>query len=156
VALLVAFAAAGGMAAASSSVRSAFTNVARVVHIAAPTRQASPNSALTPAVDQYGRKKSCVKAAVARRNAAFKAANARLKRELKFAKAHYLKSLAKANKRYTASAKTRVDTAKHVAAVKAARGKYKLARAAAWKKHGRSVKAALARYKRDLKKCPIV
>jgi hypothetical protein len=148
VALLVAFAAAGGMAAASSSVRSAFTDMARVVHIAAPQRQAAPDSAATPAVDQYGRKKSCVKAAVARRNAAIRRADAKLKRDLALATKIYKKRVGMARKL--------TSTAKRDAALKAAYAKYVKARRAAYRRHTAAVKRALARYRADIKKCPIV
>src|SRR5581483_7972486 len=61
-ALLVAsFAAAGGMAAASSSVRHALSSVAQAVHITSPSTHTGPGRQATPASDQYGRQKSCVK-----------------------------------------------------------------------------------------------
>src|SRR5262249_13540345 len=80
--VLASFTAVGGMAAASSSVRHAFTNVAQAVHLSAPAPKARTTSAPSPSDDQYGRKKSCIKSAYDRRAAALRAAKAKLKREL--------------------------------------------------------------------------
>src|SRR6476646_5626802 len=49
------------MVAASSSVRHAFNNVAQAVHLSAPAPKARAAKPATPADDQYGRKKNCVK-----------------------------------------------------------------------------------------------
>jgi len=145
------FAVAGGMAAASSSVRSAFLDVAQVVHISSPAHQSAPSA--TPATDQYGRKASCVKTAANRRAAAVRKANAKLKRDLAAAKKAYEAAVAKAKRRYaqsTGSAK------KLAAALAAAKGKYAQAQAAANTRHDRAVAKANARYKADVRKCPAV
>jgi hypothetical protein len=149
-ALMVAsFTVAGGMAAASSSVRHAFTNVAQVVHLSAPakTRAAKPASKpATPADDQYGRKKNCVKSAAARRAASIKAAQAKLLADRNVAR--------KANKQARANARN-LAAAKKNAAVKRAYGRYLAARQAASKKYAASVAKANKRYKADAKKCPV-
>jgi hypothetical protein len=153
--LVTAFAAAGGMAAASSTVRSAFTDVARVVHIAAPAHRATADGGSSPAADQYGRKKSCVKSAAARRAASLNAANTKLTRDLALARSHYVQSVAKANKRYTSSVKSNTDVARHAAALKAANANLRRERALAWTHHGQLVANAKKRYKNDVTKCPV-
>lgn len=146
-ALLVAsFTVAGGMAAASSSVRSALGNVAYAVHLSAPTPHARAGKPVTPADDQYGRKKSCVKSAADRRAASFRAAKAKLNRDLAAA--------GKAYKKRTATAR-KLAAARRSAALKAAYGKYLAARKAAFKKHAATVAKANSRYRADAKKCPV-
>ena len=156
VVLLVSLAAAGGLAAASSSVRSAFTDVARIAHVAAPAHPSASNGGATPASDQYSRKKSCVKAAKAREKAAIKAADDALKGELAAIEKQYKDAVAAAKKAYDASAKTKADKDKQKAAIKAAKALRKKLRDAAYKKHAAAVAAAKAKYKADVKKCPIV
>ena len=145
---------AGGMAAASSSVRHAFTQVAQVVHIGSP---ASGERSTSPAQDQYGRKKSCTKAAAARRDAATRAASVTLRKELAAARSAYGKSVASANKRFAAakSATPKLAAAKQRAALRAASAKYRQQRAAAFKHHTQAVGKAKSRYKRDFASCPI-
>jgi hypothetical protein len=146
-ALMVAsFTVAGGMAAASSSVRHAFNNVAQAVHLSAPAPKARAAKPATPADDQYGRKKNCVKSAAARRAASIRAADAHLTRDRSSARKVYRK--ARANARQLAAAKKN-------AAIKHAYGKYLAARKAANTKHAASVAKANARYKADAKKCPV-
>lgn len=145
-ALLVAsFAAAGGMAAASSSVRHALKDVAQAVHITSPSAHARADRTATPATDQYGRKKSCVASAKARRDASVRAANAKLNRDLKLAGKYYDQRVSKARK---------LASKEMHAALKAAYGKYRAARAAAYKRHGQAVNRAYGRYRADSKKCP--
>jgi hypothetical protein len=146
-ALMVAsFTVAGGMAAASSSVRHAFNNVAQAVHLSAPAPKARAAKPATPADDQYGRKKNCVKSAAARRAASIRAADAQLTRDRSSARKVYRK--ARANARQLAAAKKN-------AAIKHAYGKYLAARKAANTKRAASVAKANARYKADAKKCPV-
>jgi hypothetical protein len=154
--LLIALAAAGGLAAASSSVRSAFTDVARVAHVAAPAHPSASNGGATPASDQYSRKKSCVKAAKAREKAAIKAADDELNLELAKIEKQYKDAVAAAKKAYDESAKTKADKEKEKAAIEAAKALRKKLRDAAYKKHAAAVAAAKAKYKSDVKKCPIV
>ena len=143
-ALLVAsFAAAGGMAAASSSVRHALTSVAQAVHITSPAKS---DRQTTPASDQYGRQKNCVKSANDRRNASIRAANRKLARDLAQAGKDYRLRVTNARK---------LSSNKKQAALKAAYGKYLAARAAAYKRHAQAVKNANARYRADAKKCPV-
>jgi hypothetical protein len=154
--LLGSLAAAGGLAAASSSVRNAFTDVARVAHISAPAHPSASGANATPATDQYARKKSCVKAAKARENAAIRAANRTLKARLAAIEKQYKAAVAAAKKRYLQSAKTKNDFAKEKAAIAAATALRKKLRAAAFLAHKNAVNAAKARYRADVKKCPIV
>jgi hypothetical protein len=142
------FAVAGGMAAASSSVRSAFTDVARVVHINSPAHQSASSS--TPASDQYGRKASCVKTAANRRAAAIRAANAELNSKLAAATKTYKAAVAKAKSRY---AQSRGSAKQLQAALAAAWRTYVNARHAAYKAHAQAVAKANARYKADVGKC---
>jgi hypothetical protein len=145
-ALVVAsFTAVGGMAAASSSVRHAFSNVAQAVHLSSPTPHAT--KAASPAGDQYGRKKTCLKTAYDRRSAALRAASAKLKRDLSVASHAYTQRAASARK----LAAARKNAAMHAAYVK-----YLTARKAAFKRHTAAVGKANARYKADSKKCPAV
>jgi hypothetical protein len=151
-ALLVgSFAVAGGMAAASSSVRSAFSDVAQVVHISTPSHQSAPSA--TPASDQYGRKVSCVNTAANRRTASIRAANAKLKARLAAATKTYKAAVARAKGRYAQSTGSAKQLQKALAA---AWGKYLKARHAAFKAHAQAVARANARYKADVKKCPAV
>lgn len=146
-ALLVAsFAAAGGMAAASSSVRHALTDVAQAVHLSSPTTHAKAASAPSPATDQYGRKKNCVKSASDRRHAAIHAADAKLHRSLALAGKAYKRRVSNARK---------LAAAKQHAALRAAYGKYLHGRAVAYRQHASVVKKANARYRLDAKKCPV-
>lgn len=154
--LLVSLAAAGGLAAASSSVRTAFTEVARVAHIAAPAHPSASSGGVTPASDQYSRKKSCVKAAKAREKAAIKAADDALKGELAAIEKQYKDAVAAAKKAYDESAKTKADKDKEKAAIEAAKALRKKLRDAAYTKHAAAVAAAKAKYEADVKKCPIV
>jgi hypothetical protein len=146
--VVLSFTAVGGMAAASSSVRHAFTNVAQVVHLSSSSRRAHATAAASPAVDQYGRKKSCVKSAYDRRRAALRAANAKLNRDLAKAGKNYKQRAASARKLAAAKQKN--------AALHAAYAKYLAARKAAAKRHAAAVTKANARYKADTKKCPAV
>jgi hypothetical protein len=151
-ALLVgSFAVAGGMAAASSSVRGALSDVAQVVHISTPARQSAPTA--TPATDQYGRKASCVKTAANRRAASIRAANAKLNSKLAAATRIYKAAVAKAKNRSAQSTGSAQELQKALAA---AWGKYVKARHAAFKAHAQAVVRANARYKADVKKCPAV
>jgi hypothetical protein len=145
------FAVAGGMAAASSSVRSAFTDVAQVVHISSPAHQSAPSA--TPASDQYGRKASCVKTAANRRAASIRAANAKLKNSLAAANTTYKAAVAKAKGRYAQSTGSAKKLQKALAA---AWSTYVKARQAAFKAHAQVVGKANARYKADIRKCPAV
>jgi len=142
--VVVSFTAVGGMAAASSSVRHAFTNVAQAVHLSSPVRHVRRTAAPSPASDQYGRKKSCVKSAYDRRAAALRAANAKQQRELAVA--------GKAYKQRTANARKLAAARKHLA-LRDAYGKYLGARKAAFKRHTVAVNRANARYKADTSKC---
>jgi hypothetical protein len=139
--LIASFAAAGGIAAASSSVQHALTHVAQAVHLSSP--QASKPSA-TPAGDQYGRKKNCVKAAYNRHKAALHAADAKLHSQLALAGLHYKQLVAHARK---------LSARQRNAAVHAAYGKYLAARKAAYKAHAAAVHKADGRYRADTKKC---
>jgi hypothetical protein len=152
--LVAGFAAAGGLAAASSSVRQAFTDVARVVHVAAPAHPASVDKGTSPAQDQYGRKKKCGKQAHDREVASIRAANTKLTRDLTLAKAHYARSAGKIKKRYTSSLKTKAELDREHAALRAAQAKLKRERGLAYKHHGQLVRHAQDRYKSDKKKCP--
>ena len=146
-ALMVAsFTVAGGMATASSSVRHAFNNVAQAVHLSAPAPKARAAKPATPADDQYGRKKNCVKSAAARRAASIRVADAQLKRDQTAARKAYKHRVANARK---------LAAAKKHAAKKRAYGRYLAAREAANTKHAASVAKANARYKADAKKCPV-
>jgi hypothetical protein len=141
--VLASFTAVGGMAAASSSVRHAFTNVAQAVHLSSPATHRS--TASSPASDQYGRKKSCLQTAYGRRAAALRAANAKLRRDLAAAgKSYWLRA---AGARKLAAAQRR-------AALHAAYRRYLAGRKAAASHHAAAVKKANARYKADAKKCP--
>jgi len=144
--LLASFTVAGGMAAASSSVRSALTSVAQVVHITSPKPSARATSLAGPARDQYGRKKNCVKSAADRRAASIRAANAKLNRNLALAGKYYKQAVSNARK---------LAAAKKAAALRTAYGKYRAARAAAYEQHAAAVAKANARYRADFKKCPI-
>jgi hypothetical protein len=155
--LLVSLAAAGGLAAASSSVRNALTDVARVAHISAPAAHPTkPGNGASPAIDQYARKKSCVKAAKAREKAAIKAADDQLKKRLAAIEKQYKDAVEAAKKAYEQSNKTKADKEKEKAAIEAAKALRKKLRAAAYKAHKAAVDAAKARYKADVKKCPLV
>ena len=145
------FAVAGGMAAASSSVRSAFADVARVVHINAPAPRGSVDRSANPAADQYGRKASCLKAAADRKAAAVRAANAKLQRDLAAANKQYQAAVDRAKKRY---AQSKGSSSKLLAALKAARAAWKHDRALAFERHGQAIAKANARYKADVSKCP--
>ena len=145
--LLATFTVAGGMAAASSSVRSAFTSVAQAVHITSQKPHARAAAPTSPARDQYGRKKNCVKAAADRRSAAIHAADGKLHRDLAKAGKYLQDSLKNARN---------LSGAKQTAARKAAYGKYRADNAAAYRRHAAAVKNANKRYKADFKKCPIV
>ena len=152
--LVTGFAAAGGLAAASSSVRQAFADVARVVHVAAPAHPASVDKGMSPAQDQYGRKKKCGKQAYDREVAATRAANAKLKRDLALAKAHYARSAGKIKKRYTSGLKTKAELDREHAALRAAQAKLKRERGLAYKHHGQLVRHAQDRYKRRQEEVP--
>jgi hypothetical protein len=145
--LLATFTVAGGMAAASSSVRSAFTSVAQAVHITSQKPHARTAAPTSPARDQYGRKKNCVKAAADRRNAARRAADTKLNDRLALAGKSYKQQVTNARK---------LAAKQKAAAIKAAYGKYLAARAAAYKLHAAAIAKATKRYKTDFKKCPIV
>jgi len=144
--LFASFTVAGGMAAASSSVRHAFKNVAQAVHLSAPAPKVNAAKPATPADDQYGRKKDCVKSAAARRAAALRSANAKLNRSLAAARKAYKQRVANARK---------LSAAKKTAAVKRAYTKYLAARKAAFRSHAAAVAKANARYRSDMKKCPV-
>jgi len=144
--MVASFTVAGGMAAASSSVRHAFNNVAQAVHLSAPAPKARAAKPATPADDQYGRKKNCVKSAAARRAASLRFAEAQLSRDRTAARKAYKRAAAKARK---------LAAAKKSAAVKRAYGKYLAARKAANAKYAASVARANARYTADAKKCPV-
>jgi hypothetical protein len=144
--LIASFTVAGGMAAASSSVRHAITHVAQAVHLSTPAAHVRTSKPASPADDQYGRKKSCVKVASDRRAAALRAANANLKRDLKVAGKSYQRRVDSARK---------LSAAKKSAARKAAYRTYLTARKTASKRHAAAVTTANARYKADAKKCPV-
>jgi hypothetical protein len=144
--VVVSFTAVGGMAAASSSVAHAISHVAQAVHLSSPAQHAT-KPATSPAGDQYGRKKTCLKTAFDRRAAALRAANAKLRRELAVASRAY--------KQRSANARKLAAAQKH-AAMHAAYGKYLSSRKAAFKRHAAAVNKAKARYKADSKKCPTV
>ena len=155
--LLVSLAAAGGLAAASSSVRSAVTDVARVVHISAPAAHPTKaNTGASPATDQYARKKSCVKSAKAREVAATRAADKALVARLKSIEKQYKLAVKAAKHRFLTSAHTKSDLAARKVALQKAAAKRKLARAASYKTHAAAAAKAKARYKADVKKCPLV
>jgi len=155
--LLVSLAAAGGLAAASSSVRSAVTDVARVVHISAPAAHPTrANTGASPATDQYARKKSCVKSAKAREVAATRAADKALVARLKSIEKQYKLAVEAAKHRFLTSAHTKSDLAARKAALQTAAAKRKLARTASYKTHAAAAAKAKARYKADVKKCPLV
>jgi len=144
--MVVSFTVAGGMAAASSSVRQAFSNVAQAVHLNAPAPKARAARPASPADDQYGRQKNCVGSAAARRAASIRAAKAQLTSERLAARKAYKKQ--RANARQLAAAKQK-------AAMHRAYGKYLAARHAASHRYSASVAKANKRYKADAKKCPV-
>src|SRR5262249_7998975 len=144
--LFASFTVAGGMAAASSSVRHAFTNVAQAVHLSATAPKVNAAKPATPADDQYGRKKDCIKSAAARRAAALRSAKTKLTRSLAAARKVYKQRVASAR---------HLSAAKRSAAVKRAYAKYQAARKAANKSYAAAVAKANARYKADSKKCPV-
>ena len=144
--VVVSFAAAGGMAAASSSVRHALSDVAQAVHITSPSAHARLDRPATPATDQYGRKKSCVKSASDRRNASIRAADRKLHRDLALAGKYYKQRVSNARK---------LAANKQHAALERAYGKYRAARAAAYKAHAKAVRNANGRYRADVERCPI-
>jgi hypothetical protein len=144
--MIASFTVAGGMAAASSSVRGAFTHVAQAVHLSAPAPKARAAKPASPADDQYGRKKNCIKTAAARRAASINAASKQRTRDRTAARKAYRNSMDNARQ---------LAAAKRKAAMSRAYGKYMAARHAANGKYKASVAKADKRYRADAKQCPV-